>query len=101
MLSPPRRDPNIIALPSGDSMALVFLHSIYKEWDLSTIFKLIIRLQKWASVATDDTKPVEIRFGVYVGPVEFITDINGKTKYEIYVEGLNYIHSNTSNVAFN
>lgn len=79
LLNPPTGEPNVIALPSGDGMALIFLHSSDKGWDLSTILHLIFRLQEWAFQETTSTETVRIRFGVHVGQVEFITDINGKT----------------------
>lgn len=75
LLNPPLDTPGIVALPTGDGVALAFLHRSTQPWDRATIFRLIFRLQKWAS----DEKGVSLRVGIHVGPVELVTDINGKT----------------------
>lgn len=78
LLIPPLDKPRILALPTGDGMALAFLHNSNQTWDRSTIFHLISRIQKWAWLETTNHGPVSLRVGVHVGPVELITDINGK-----------------------
>jgi hypothetical protein len=72
LLYPPTSTPSIIALPTGDGIALAFLHGADRKWDRVTIFGLLIRLQKWASVESE----VSLRIGIHVGPIELITDIN-------------------------
>ncbi len=74
LLTPPMELPSIVALPTGDGVALAFLHRPNQPWGRGTIFSLILRIQKWASEGTG----VSLRIGVHVGPVEVITDINGR-----------------------
>ena len=79
LLNPPMGDPNVLALPTGDGIALIFMHNSSSKWDFSTILCLILRLQEWAHKETTSNEKVQLRFGVHVGPVLLITDINGKT----------------------
>lgn len=78
LLSPPMDTPNILAMPTGDGMALAFLHKPNQPWNRTTIFNLIFRIKKWAHSETTLQRPVKLRIGVHVGPVELITDINGR-----------------------
>jgi len=76
---PPLRHPNIQALPAGDGVALAFLHNDQqRDWNFATVVSLIIRLHKWAFSHGTGDNAVELRIGVHFGPVELITDINGK-----------------------
>ena len=65
---------HILALPTGDGMALAFLHRPSQLWDRATILRLILRIHRWAH----NQSSVNLRIGIHVGPVELITDINGK-----------------------
>lgn len=78
LLMPPSGKLNVLPLPTGDGMALAFMHDSVQKWDLMTILCLIVRLQKWAFQETTETELVRIRFGVHLGRVELLTDINGK-----------------------
>ena len=78
LLMPPSGKSNVLPLPTGDGMALAFLHDSVQKWDFMTILCLIVRLQKWAFQETTETELVRIRFGVHLGRVELLTDINGK-----------------------
>ena len=69
--------PGIIALPTGDGLALGFLHNSNQSWDCSTIFSLILRIHKWADARSKNSNVVSLRIGIHVGAVEFVTDING------------------------
>src|SRR5438874_6686906 len=48
LLKPPFQIPEVLALPTGDGMALVFLHSAPRRWSHHTIYHLIHNLQQWA-----------------------------------------------------
>ncbi len=76
-LKPPFQTPEVLALPTGDGMALVFLHSAPRRWSHQTIYHLLYNLQQWAWSQTTPTVEVALRFGIHVGTVEIITDING------------------------
>jgi len=76
-LKPPLQTPEVLALPTGDGMALVFLHSATRRWSPPTIYHLLYVLQLWAWQQTTETTDVALRFGIHVGTVEIITDING------------------------
>jgi hypothetical protein len=98
-LNPPMDVPSAVALPTGDGVALAFLHRANQPWDRSTIFRVILRIQRWAS-----TEPgVRLRVGVHVGPVELVSDINGRAN--ICGDTINYAQrvmdaSNASQVLF-
>jgi len=77
LLKPPLDNPSIIALPTGDGLALAFLHSLYQMWNRTTILSLILRIHKWANDRSSINNLVSLRVGVHVGAIEFITDING------------------------
>ena len=78
ILNPPLDTPSIIALPTGDGLALAFLHRTNQPWDHTTILRLILRLHQWANTQSSPHNLVSLRVGVHVGAVELITDINGK-----------------------
>ena len=78
LLFPPYERPQVIALPTGDGMALAFVYYDHKHWTRETIFRLIHRLQKWAQEESSATASVALRLGIHTGPVELVTDINGK-----------------------
>jgi class 3 adenylate cyclase len=78
LLQPATGRPEIIALPTGDGMALAFLHEPGKTWDRDTLLRFIIRLHRWAFAHGETACSVELRVGVHVGAVELITDINGR-----------------------
>lgn len=78
LLTPPLDTPSIVALPTGDGLALAFLHRSNQPWDRSTILRVILRLHQWAHNQSSPRNLVNLRVGVHVGAVELITDINGK-----------------------
>ena len=78
LLNPPLNLPTLIALPTGDGLALAFLHKANHLWNRSTILKLIIRLHKWAYDNSTPDNAISLRIGVHVGAVEIISDINNK-----------------------
>jgi class 3 adenylate cyclase len=73
LLKPPNCNPCVLALPTGDGVALAFLHNTVQQWNISTVLKMIYRLQKWAF-----HEGIALRTGIHVGPVEIINDINGR-----------------------
>ena len=73
LLKPPLGNPDIIALPTGDGLSLVFLHQSSKSWDRNAILRVIARIHYWAY-----NQSSSLRVGVHVGTVELVTDINGK-----------------------
>lgn len=78
LLNPPLDTPSIVALPTGDGLALAFLHRTNHPWDHTTILCLILRMHRWANNQSSPHNLVSLRVGVHVGAVELVTDINGK-----------------------
>lgn len=76
---PPTGDPSLVVLPTGDGMALAFLHGPDKGWDRSTLLGLIYHLQQWASTEKAGEQALRLRIGVHTGAVAFVEDINGNT----------------------
>ncbi|MBF0528217.1 MAG: hypothetical protein HQK55_02880 [Deltaproteobacteria bacterium] len=76
LLIPPLDTPSIIALPTGDGLALAFLHRPNQPWNRTTVLSVILRMHKWAYAQS--SSQVALRVGVHAGAVEFFTDINGK-----------------------
>src|SRR4051812_19187740 len=66
--------PEVIALPTGDGVALAFIHDGDSPFDVDVIFRVIANVQSWAG----REKNVQLRIGVHVGVVSFITDVNGR-----------------------
>ncbi|MHB2025080.1 MAG: adenylate/guanylate cyclase domain-containing protein [Elusimicrobiota bacterium] len=64
---------NAIALPTGDGLAVAFLNYSGDSAVLGKIFELTLQLHKWARA-----KSTCLRIGIHLGPIEFITDINGR-----------------------
>ncbi len=81
VLKPSNRKQAALALPTGDGMAVVFLHGSSVAWNLSTILHLIFRLQKWAWLKSKPSKPVSLRIGVHTGAVEILKDINNRPNF--------------------
>jgi class 3 adenylate cyclase len=78
LLIPPLDTPSVVALPTGDGLALAFLHRPNQPWDCTIILRLILRMHQWAYNQSTTHNSVNLRVGVHVGAVEFVTDINGK-----------------------
>lgn len=78
LLNPPLDKPSLIALPTGDGLALAFLHPTNQRWTCATIFQVILRIHRWAYEQSTDCNSVKLRVGIHVGAVEFISDVNGK-----------------------
>lgn len=74
---PPLTYPSIVALPTGDGLAIVFLDDCNHDWRVA-LFKLIVRLMEWTVDEDSEQVSVQLRMGVHVGPVEIISDINGR-----------------------
>ncbi|GEM_PF-665618 len=74
---------HVVAMPTGDGMALAFLHRPKQPWDISTIMSLIYRVKQWAK-----SKDISLRTGIHAGEVEFISDINNKAN--IVGDTINY-----------
>src|SRR3990170_10253 len=64
LMSPPTDTPHVVAMPTGDGMALAFLHQPNQPWDISTIMSLICRVQQWAK-----SKDISLRTGIHSGEV--------------------------------
>jgi class 3 adenylate cyclase len=88
LLRPPLGTPSIIALPTGDGLALVFLHQSSRRWDRTTILQVIHRIHKWAHNQSSPHSLVSLRVGVHVGAIELVTDINGNTN--VCGDAINY-----------
>lgn len=72
------RQPAVIALPTGDGMALAFLHDSPNRWNREMLFALVYKLQRWAYQKTTKNLYVALRFGIHTGSVETVKDINGR-----------------------
>jgi hypothetical protein len=77
LLVPPLDKPSLIALPTGDGLALAFLHRPDRLWNRSTLLQLILSIHQWAYKQSSSDSTVSVRIGIHVGPVELVTDING------------------------
>jgi len=78
---PPRQEPGVIALPTGDGMAVAFLEESAIKWDFARVMCLAYRLFTWASEQQKKLKLVEglkLRIGIHGGPLVYVTDINGQ-----------------------
>ncbi|MBM3240384.1 hypothetical protein FJZ31_29225 [Candidatus Poribacteria bacterium] len=78
LLIPPLDTPSIVALPTGDGLALAFLHRTNQPWNRTTILSVILKMHQWAHNQSSPRNLVNLRVGVHVGAVELVTDINGK-----------------------
>jgi class 3 adenylate cyclase len=78
LLNSPKKSPNIIVLPTGDGLAITFLHKVKNLWDRSTLLNLIIRMHKWAFKKSTIDNQITLRAGVHIGTVEIFKDINNK-----------------------
>lgn len=86
---PPEHLPELIPIPTGDGLALAFIHTEKSNWDFHTIVRLIIRMQMWAVEQTrEGYSDISLRVGVHDGIVEYITDINGNVN--ICGDAINY-----------
>ncbi len=72
LLLPVLGEPEVVALPTGDGMALGFLHGAQQAWTTRKIFEVLLHLQEWAR-----SEGVEMRYGIHSGPVEIVNDVNG------------------------
>jgi class 3 adenylate cyclase len=68
--------PEVIALPTGDGMAIAFIRNEKQSWDFDKIMNLIYFLQEWASKQSSFGSDVQLRIGVHTGPIEIIKDVN-------------------------
>jgi hypothetical protein len=68
----------VVALPTGDGLALAFLHADRQQWSHSAIIRLALRMHRWAHGQSTESSEVCLRVGVHVGAIELISDINGK-----------------------
>lgn len=63
--------PNIIALPTGDGVALAVVEDSDARWSKEELFALVIKLMEWAT-----SQGTKMRIGVHAGPVSVIRDLN-------------------------
>lgn len=69
----------LICLPTGDGVALVFLHvNSKRKWSIEAIVDIISDLQDWSRLSALPMKP-DMRMGVHVGSIEMVKDINGRS----------------------
>lgn len=78
LLNPPFDAPGVLAMPTGDGIALAFLHKPDQRWDRSSLVRLALRLHRWAHTQSGANGPVALRIGIHVGAVHLVTDINGR-----------------------
>ena len=74
LLRPALGSPAVIALPTGDGMALAFLHEAEPRWNRATLLSLVLRLLRWAHGSG-----MRLRVGLHVGAVQLVNDINGRS----------------------
>ncbi len=72
-LTPPTGSPELVALPTGDGVALIFLSGERPSWTFADVLRATTRLTRWAS-----QRDVELCVGLHAGNVEIITDVNTK-----------------------
>jgi len=70
-------DLSLIFLPTGDGMAITFIHGQHQHWKLSSFFSFILLLQTWARDEASSEGTVYLRIGIHTGLIEHIQDING------------------------
>lgn len=63
--------PRIIAIPTGDGMAIALLHDSH-NWNYQ-LFSLIRRLMLWSK-----DQSLALRVGIHTGAVHLLSDINGR-----------------------
>lgn len=76
LLEASKKHREVIALPTGDGMALVFIRYERQAWDVKLIMNFIYNLQEWASKESAIGSDVQLRVGVHTGPIEIIDDVN-------------------------
>ena len=76
LLEVSKEQPEVIALPTGEGMALVFIRNEKQAWDIKIIMDLIYSLQEWASKENAIDSYVQLRIGVHTGQIEIIVDVN-------------------------
>jgi hypothetical protein len=79
LLIRPFKETETIALPTGDGVAIAYLHSEAQSWEPSTILELCCRLHYWAYNTSSPESTVKLRIGIHVGSVDFVVDINNNT----------------------
>lgn len=69
----------LLCLPTGDGVALTFLHvNGQRRWSIEAVVDIIFDLQAWARMTSKPGSQVALRIGVHVGSVEPFKDINGR-----------------------
>lgn len=64
----------LICLPTGDGIALAFLHPGRKpKWSIEDIVDVIFELQRWSQEVG-----VALRIGLHAGQIDLVKDINGR-----------------------
>lgn len=75
----PFKETEIIALPTGDGIAIAYIHSSQQSWQAESIIQLSFCLHQWANSQADVHEALKLRIGIHVGAVDFVVDINGNT----------------------
>ncbi len=75
----PFKTTDLVALPTGDGIAIAYLHSDKQKWKAEAIIELTFKLHFWAFKKTTFDNPINLRIGIHVGAVDFIVDINNNT----------------------
>lgn len=72
-LLPSVGSPDLVALPTGDGVALIFLDRERKSWQFEDVVRTAALLTRWAG-----RKGIQLCVGVHNGPVESLLDVNGR-----------------------
>jgi len=75
----PFRQTEIVALPTGDGVAVAYVHSSDQSWQAESIIQLSFRLHAWADVQHEISEPIKLRIAIHTGAVDLVVDINGNT----------------------
>ena len=75
----PFKTTDLVALPTGDGIAIAYLHSNKQRWKSEAIIELTFKLHNWAFRKTTIDNPIKLRIGIHVGAVDFLVDINNNT----------------------
>lgn len=75
----PFRQTEIIALHTGDGVAVAYIHSQDQIWQAESIIQLSFQLHAWADGQREISEPIKLRIGIHTGAIDFVVDINGNT----------------------
>src|SRR6185295_9809350 len=70
--APQDRDSDVIALPTGDGAAIVFIEGASREWRFDDVVRTAYGMTRWAAA-----NGAQICAGIHGGSVARVIDVNG------------------------